>query len=125
MTWKPDGYPSASPYLFVRDAEETLRFLETVFGATRLRVIPRDGGGIMHAEAQLDDSVIMMGEVPGGADTNVHVYVPDAAATLAKALAAGATVVQPVEDKGDGDLRGGVADGNGAVWWIATQKAAP
>lgn len=126
MSWKPTGYTSASPYLLVRDAEATLRFLEAVFSAERLRVHPRpDGAGIAHAEARVDDTVIMMGEMPEAGDAHVHVYVPDAEGTFARALAAGGTVVQPLRRSGDGDVRGGVADGNGAVWWIAAQDDTP
>jgi len=121
MAWKPDGYPSVSPYLIVRDAERTLRFLETVFDATRLRVIARQDGSIEHAEARIDDGVVMMGEMPEGPDTSVHLYVPDVDAAYARARQAGGTVVQAPVDKGDGDYRGGIADGNGAIWWIARQ----
>lgn len=119
--FKPSGYPSVSPYLIVRDAEKTLAFLAEVFGAERLRVIPDEGDGTLHAEARIDDSVVMMGEMPDGADTNVHVYVADAEATFERARRAGGTVVQPLQRKGDGDYRGGIADGNGAVWWISQQ----
>jgi len=123
MPHKPDGYPSVSPYLIVRDAERALCFLEEVFDAQRLRVIPReDGDGILHAEARIDDSVVMMGEMSEGPDTSVHIYVDDVDATIAKALTAGAILVQKAVNKGDGDYRGGVADGNGAVWWIARQE---
>ncbi|QHQ37004.1 VOC family protein [Algicella marina] len=124
MDWKPQGYTSASPYLMVTDAERTLRFVEDVFGGRRLRVFPREGGGIMHAEAMLDDTVIMMGEAPDGPESNVHVYVPDAEAVFARAEAAGGTVVQPLQRKGDGDYRGGISDGTGCVWWISTQEDA-
>ena len=123
MTWKPESYTSVSPYLMVRNAEATLKFLEAVFGATRLRVhLREDGPGIAHAEARIDDSVIMMGEVPEAGEAHVHVYVGDVEVAFARALAAGGTEVQPLRRSGDGDYRGGVADGNGAVWWISTQE---
>ncbi len=122
MAYKPEGYTSLAPYLIVRDAERTLDFVAHVFGAERLRVIPCEGkSGIMHAEARIDDTVLMMGEAPEGPDTNVHVYVPDAQACFQRALEQGAQTVQALQDKGDGDLRGGLRDGNGAVWWISTQ----
>ncbi len=122
MSYKPDGYNSASPYLVVRDANATLGFLEAAFGATRLRVIPGEGGkGIMHAEALVDDTVIMMGEMPESTEAHVHVYVAEAEAAFARALTAGGTEVQPLTDKGDGDLRGGVRDANGVTWWISRQ----
>lgn len=122
MTYKPDGYTSVAPYLIVRDAEKTLAFVEAVFYAKRLRVMPReDSKGIMHAEARIDDTVVMMGEMPGGPDANVHVYVADAEAAFERAKRAGGTVVQELERQGDGDYRGGVSDGNGTVWWLSQQ----
>ncbi|RAI04298.1 extradiol dioxygenase [Acuticoccus sediminis] len=121
MTYKPDGYTSVAPYLIVRSAEATLSFLEATLGAERLRIIPRDGGGVMHAEARIDDTVVMMGEMPEGQPANVHVYVPDVDATFARALAAGGTAVQAPAEKGDGDRRGGVNDPNGITWWFSTQ----
>ena len=123
MAWKPETYSSASPYLMVRDAETTLKFLENVFGAERLRVHRRDDGpGIAHAEARIDDTIIMMGEVPEASEAHIHVYVPDAEATFSNALAQGGKVVQELRRSGDGDYRGGIADGNGIVWWISTQE---
>ncbi|MEM9010337.1 MAG: VOC family protein [Pseudomonadota bacterium] len=123
MSWKPDGYSSASPYLIVRDAEATLRFVEEVFAADRLRVHRREeGSGIAHAEARIDDTVIMMGEMPDAVEAHVHVYVSDAESAFAKAAAAGGRVVQELTRSGDGDYRGGIADGNGVVWWISTQE---
>ncbi len=121
MTARPAGYNAASPYLIVPSAEKTLGFLEKTFGATRLRVIVGDGGRVMHAEAKLDDTVIMMGEMPDALPAHVHVYVIDPDAAFARGLAAGGSVVQAMEDKPDGDRRGGIADANGIVWWIATQ----
>lgn len=124
MQWKPKNYSTVSPYLIVRDAESALQFLENVFGATRLRVhVREDGPGIAHAEALIDDSVVMMGEMPEAGEANVHVYVSDADAVFERAIHAGAQIVQEMTRSGDGDYRGGVADGNGTVWWISTQES--
>lgn len=119
--FKPSGYLSVSPYLIVRDAEKTPVFLVDVFGAERLRVIPDEGGGILHAEERIDDPVVMMGQMPDGADSNMHVYVADAETTFERARRAGGVVVQPLQRKGDGDYRGGIADGDVAIWWISQQ----
>ncbi|MEM9522973.1 MAG: VOC family protein [Pseudomonadota bacterium] len=119
--WKPAGYSSASPYLLVAEAERTLTFLEEVFGAVRLRVRSREAGGIEHAEAKIDDTVVMMGEVPEPETAHVHVYVADADARFEKAVAAGGRIVQESKRSGDGDYRGGIADPNGIVWWISRQ----
>jgi uncharacterized glyoxalase superfamily protein PhnB len=123
MTWKPRNYSTISPYLMVRDAEKTLQFKEAVFAATRLRMNPwENGAGVAHAEVRIDDSIIMMGEVPDASEAHIHVYVPNAEETFAKAVAEGGKVVQDLTRSGDGDYRGGIADGNGIVWWISTQE---
>lgn len=122
MPYKPAGYSDVSPYLMVKDARATLEFLAAAFDATELRVIPRDGGtGILHAEARIGDSVVMMGEVSDAQPSSVHVYVPDVRATFDRAMAAGGTEVQKPLDQNDGDLRAGVADPNGIIWWPSTQ----
>ncbi len=120
MTYKPDGYTSLAPYLLVSDAEEVLMFCEAVFGAERLRVIPREGGGIMHAECRIDDTVLMMGESEG-APAMLHIYLPDPDAAFDRALQAGAEVVQEMMEKGDGDRRGGVRSPDGTTWYFARQ----
>jgi uncharacterized glyoxalase superfamily protein PhnB len=122
MAYKPETYTSVAPYLVVDDARRTLAFLVAVFEAERLRVIEAPDGRIRHAEVRIDDTVVMMGEAPGGPQTNVHVYVPDVDATFRRALAAGGTIVQEVADMDDGDRRGGVRDPSGTIWWVATQR---
>lgn len=124
--WKPASYPSLSPYLICQDAESLIAFLEAAFGGTLQRRFDRPDGSLMHAEVMVDDSVVMIG---GGAtdaasaQVHIHLYVKDALATFAQAIAAGATVVrQPTKAGGDDDLRGGVQDAWGVTWWIATQQ---
>lgn len=120
--YKPAGYTSAAPYLIVPDARKTLEFLKAVFGAEELRLHRRDDGSVMHAEARIDDTVVMMGEMADGPKTNVHVYCADVEDAFQRALEAGGTVVQPLELKPDGDRRGGIDDGNNTVWWLARQE---
>lgn len=123
MTFKPEGYTSLSPYLIVPDARKTLDFVKAVFGAEPLRLHRRDDGSIMHAEARIDDTVIMMGEMPDGPQASIHVYCADVEDAFRRALDAGGTVVQPLEAKPDGDRRGGVDDGNNTTWWLARQES--
>ncbi|MBM9463281.1 VOC family protein [Aeromicrobium sp. YIM 150415] len=123
--WKPAEYPSISPYLICQDAERLIGFLESAFGGVLRRRFDRPDGSLMHAEVQIDDSVVMIGggatETPS-APAHIHLYVEDALATVARAVDAGATVVQePVRKSEDDDLRGGVQDASGTIWWIATQ----
>jgi PhnB protein len=87
-SWKPEGYNSASPYLVCSNASTTLEFLQAAFDAERLRCITRDDGRIAHAEARIDDTVVMLSDaverwppVP----SHVHVYVKDVDAAYARA----------------------------------------
>jgi PhnB protein len=122
MKYKPDGYTSLAPYLIVPDAEAVLDFAEAVFAAERLRVIRDEAGTIRHAECRIDDTVLMVGQMPENPlPAYLHVYVADARATHARAIEAGAEEVQPPTDKRDGDLRGGVRDAQRVTWWIAEQ----
>ncbi|WP_353189581.1 VOC family protein [Pandoraea pnomenusa] len=125
MSWKPEHYPSMSPYLVCADAPALIAFVERAFGGVLMRRFDRPDGSVMHAELKIDDSILMLG---GGATdvdataSHIHLYVPDAAAAFERAVAAGASVIQPLQRKrADDDLRGGVQDASGTTWWIASQ----
>ncbi|WP_235739063.1 VOC family protein [Nocardioides alcanivorans] len=127
--WKPSSYPSLSPYLICQDAEGLIAFLQAAFGATVERRFDRPDGTLMHAEARIDDSIVMIG---GGATeiesapAHLHLYVEDARTTFDRAIAAGAVVVrEPEQATEDDDLRGGVQDPWGVTWWVATQPTPP
>ncbi len=124
--WKPSSYPSLSPYLICDEAEALIRFIEEAFGGALLRRFDRPDGTVMHAEVRIDDSVVMIGggatEFTGG-QMHLHLYVDDARAAFDRAIAAGAEVVrEPEQASGDDDLRGGVRDPWGHIWWVSTQQ---
>ena len=92
-----------------------------------------DGKTIMHAEIQIGDSKIMLGEeMPqmnhlspqslGGTAVNLYVYVKDVDKVFNQAIRAGATVTMPVMDAFWGDRNGQVMDPFGHKWEIATHK---
>ncbi|MDO5644001.1 MAG: bleomycin resistance protein [Paracoccus sp. (in: a-proteobacteria)] len=120
MPYKPDHYTDLAPYLLVRDAGQVLHFCETVFGATRLRVVADGKGGIMHAECRIGDTVLMMGEAEGP-PAMLHLYLADPDAAFGRALAAGAKEIQPMMEKGDGDRRGGFRAPDGTEWFVSRQ----
>lgn len=120
MYYKPDGYTDLAPYLIVSDAEAVLTFCEIVFAAERLRVVPADHGGILHAECRIGDTVLMMGEAEGPSAI-LHLYLADPDAAFARAIAIGAKVIQPMTEKGDGDRRGGVRAPDGTLWYLSRQ----
>ena len=128
----PKGYHSITPGLTVRDAVAAIDFYVRAFGAEEVSRMPGPDGKIMHAELRIGDSVVMLGEeMPdwgmrsplalGGTHGSLHIYVADADAAFARALAAGAQVKQPLEDAFWGDRYGKVTDPFGHDWGIATR----
>lgn len=131
-TGVPTGYHSVTPSLVVRDAAKAIDFYKEAFGAVELGRMPAPDGSIMHAEIQIGDSRIMLGEEneqwgtksplsTNGNPSSLHIYVEDADASFDRALKAGATVKYPLEDAFWGDRYGKVADPFGHEWGIATR----
>ena len=129
----PDGYHSATPYLIVDGAAKALDFYKRVFGGTERMRMPSPGGKVGHAEISIGDSVIMLAdEHPemgargprafGGTAVSLHLYVEDVDATVKTAVAAGAKLLRPVEDKFYGDRTGTIEDPFGHHWHVATHK---
>lgn len=127
----PDGYHTATPYLILQGAAAALDFYKKVFGATEMVRMAQPDGGIGHAEVRIGDSVVMLAdECPemgyrgpksvGGSSVNLLLYFEDVDAVVARALAAGAKLTQPVQDKFYGDRSGTIEDPFGHVWVIAT-----
>jgi PhnB protein len=127
----PAGYHSVTPYLACGDAAGAIEFYKKAFGAVELLRMPAPGGGIGHAEVKIGDSHVMLtdeyGQMDflsprsrGGTTVHLHLYVKDADATAARAVAAGAKLLQPIEDKFYGDRTGSLEDPFGHVWHIAT-----
>jgi len=122
--YKPTGHTDVSPYLLVSDARKTVAFLEAALGATLLSMMETPDGRAAHTEVRVGDSVVMLGEPPGGVDgpgSHVHVYVPDVDAAYAAAIAAGGTSFQEPVQKHDPDRRAGVRDPFGTTWWLGTR----
>jgi len=124
-TYKPAGYNSLSPYIVVNGAERLAKLLETVFGARPLRRYEGTDGKIVHAEMQIDDSVIMFADATEAWPPNqllIHLYVEDVDAVFKRAVAAGFEVVsEPREQEGDPDRRGTLKDFSGNYWSVSTQ----
>ncbi|MGB3337232.1 MAG: VOC family protein [Devosia sp.] len=121
--YKPAGHNSLSPYLIVDDAQVTLDFIKAVFGVEPEMIHRTGDGGIGHAEIRIDDTIVMVGQMPGGATgAHVHVYVPDVDDSFARARDAGGKVVQEPVQKADPDKRGGITDKSGITWWLATTQ---
>lgn len=127
------GYHSVTPYLTVRDAVAAVDFYRRAFGAELVMKLTMPDGKYAHAEIKIGDSHIMMAEenpewgnqspqTLKGSPVSFMIYVPDADAAFARALAAGCTQVRPVEDQFYGDRTGTLKDPFGFQWSIGTHQ---
>jgi PhnB protein len=123
--FKPAGYNSVSPYFIVNGAQKLIDLLKSIFDAKELRRYNMPDGTIMHAEIQIDDSVIMLAdssEKYPPVSIVMHVYVPDADKTFERAIEAGCEGVEkPRQQDNDPDKRGTFRDFAGNMWSIGTQ----
>ncbi len=129
----PKGYHTVTPGLAVRNADQAIDFYKKAFGAKEKGRMPDPDGKIMHAELQIGNSYIMLGEENpqmnnpspqslNGTPVGLYIYVKDADKVLNQAIKAGATVTMPMMDQFWGDRAGMIADPFGHKWWIATRK---
>ena len=119
----PDGFHTLTPYLTVKDAAAQVDFLVQAFGATIGHKTLREDGAIRHAQLQIGDSPVMVGQASDewkALPCTIYMYVPDADETFRRAIAAGATSVREPSTEFYGDRAGGVQDSQGNYWWMAT-----
>jgi PhnB protein len=129
----PDGYHTVTPYLIINGAARALEFYKKAFGAEERFRMADPSGKIGHAEIQIGDSMIMLADeypqmgfkgppAPGASPVSIHLYVDNVDAWADRAIAAGATVMRPVQDQFYGDRSGTLIDPFGHVWSISTHK---
>jgi PhnB protein len=123
----PRGFRMVTPYLVAEDGLALLEFVQQAFGAEQVEKVIMPTG--MHGEARIGDTMLMIGggipgkKFPSSLQPNaLHVYVEDADATCAKAVAAGATLIDAPRDQEYGERSGTVKDRSGNYWYVATAK---
>lgn len=129
----PPGFHSVTVHVNVNGAAAYMDFLKNAFGAVEIHRSPGPGGKLMHVLAKIGDSMMMFADdfcqdfgmppfVRGNLPVVLNLYVTDADAAFAQAVAAGAEVVMPLADQFWGDRYGHVRDPFGFVWAIASRK---
>ena len=120
------------PYLCCKDTAAAMDFYKKAFGAKELFRFEGEDGKIGHATMEiLGATFFLSDEWPegsvfspttlGGSPVALHISVPDVDAFFDRALAAGATVLRPVEDQFYGDRTGWLSDPSGHRWSISTR----
>lgn len=118
----PPGYQAVIPYLSVAGADRLVEFLCKVFDAEVIE-IHRDGSRIRHGALRVAGTVVELSDASpewGKTPAALHVYLPDIDAAHARAVAAGATVMQDPTDQPYGERSSAVVDPCGNRWYLAT-----
>ena len=118
----PPGFNAVTPYFFVKDADAFVRFLVDGLGGIEIIRTLRADGNIANAQIRLNTSTVMVSEASEAYPPMAaayYLYVENADAAMARALAHGATVDMPVGNMPYGDRQGGVRDPHGNLWWIS------
>ncbi len=129
----PDQAGRMIPYLMIDGAAAAIDFYTRAFGAEERYRLAMPDGGVGHAEIVLNGASVYLADAPedmpgsganprklGGSSVLLHQYVPDVDAVVAKARAAGATVVREPEDQFYGDRASLLEDPFGHLWSFHT-----
>ena len=117
-----EGYNVACPYLMVQDVEKELNFIENVFGGDIIERVFHPEGNLIHGEARIRDSVIMIGKAKKGfppVEAMIYVFRRDVEETFLSALENGAESISKPHETFYGMKEAGVKDQQGVQWWIA------
>jgi PhnB protein len=129
----PDDMHTVTPHLICAGAADAIEFYKKAFNAVEGGRLPGPNGKLMHAMIRIEGSAVMLAdEMPEwcamgpkalkGSSVTLHIYVPDADAFFARAVAAGAKVIMPLADMFWGDRYGKLEDPFGHHWSIATHQ---
>ncbi|MEU7697489.1 VOC family protein [Streptomyces sp. NPDC039028] len=120
----PEGYTSVAPWVVTDDTGALLDFVTAAFDGEEIARVPVEDGTIGHGEIRVGDTVVLAFDrrpdwpvMPA----LLRVYVPDADAAVAAAVAHGAQVVTEVADSAWGDRGGRVRDPFGNIWWVVSR----
>jgi PhnB protein len=118
-----------TPHIVVQGAERAVTFYREAFGAEEVSRVPTPDGRLMSVELRIGDGLLHIAdEFPemgvlappsiGGTAVVLALDVADADAVFAKAVTAGAEVLQAPQDMFWGDRHGRLDDPFGHRWSI-------
>jgi PhnB protein len=128
----PDTYRRVTPHLAIDGAAAAIEFYKDVFGASERPRMAMPDGTVVHAEIEIGDSVVMIGEPSfpttlepspkslGGSPVALFVYVEDVDEVFRRAVKAGAKAVAEPEVHFYGDRVATLDDPFGHRWTIGT-----
>jgi PhnB protein len=128
----PDPQRPLAPYLVAKNCDKAIAFYKAAFGATEDFRLVEPSGKVGHAELRIQGALVMLAdEYPdfgalspasvGGCPVKFLLYVDDADKAVARAVAAGATIVRQLRNEFYGDRVATIADPFGYSWQIASR----
>lgn len=128
----PDGYTSLTPFICVDGAAAAIEFYLTAFGATLVSRMDGPDGTVAHAEVDFGNGRLQLGDPQdayqlAAPDPNTFVtgsmglYCADADSVVERAVAAGATVREPIQTFVTGDRFASIIDPFGQRWTVMTR----
>ena len=121
----PEGYTDVAPWVVTDDTGAFLDFVTAAFGGQELARVPVEDGSIGHGEIRVGNTVVLAFDrrpewpvMP----SLLRVFVADADAAVAAAVAASARVITPAADSAWGDRGGRVRDPFGNIWWVVSRR---
>jgi uncharacterized glyoxalase superfamily protein PhnB len=127
----PNGMPRIAPNPFYDDVAAALDWLGKTFGFETRMSMPGPDGGIVHAEMQIHDGVVMLSpaadaepwasprSLDGKVTQSLYVYIDAVDAHCERARSAGAEIVAEPEEMFWGDRTYVAADLEGHRWTFA------
>jgi PhnB protein len=130
---------SIMPFLNIEGVANAVEFYKSVFGATVLMRDEEPSGIVSHAMLKMGDTTVMLSDPTsrdvkqndvhglsraprsyGGSPVHMYIYVADTDDVVRRAVAAGAKIIDEVENRDWGDRCGGIEDPYGHVWFVGT-----
>jgi uncharacterized glyoxalase superfamily protein PhnB len=116
-------------YLRLHDTKAAIDFYARAFGARELFRLVEPSGRVGHAEIKIGAVTLMLSdEYPeydirgprsiGGTSVSIHIHASDVDRLFEQAVAAGATVVMPLQNQFYGERSGKVRDPFGHEWLL-------
>jgi PhnB protein len=118
-----------APMLYMKNVADAIEFYKKAFDAEELQRWSNDDGSVHVAEMSIEGAMFHMHEEvtrnnelsPGtlnGTSVELGLFVPDPHAVAAKAITAGATETNPVQDYDYGYQQGSFVDPFGHHWTV-------
>jgi PhnB protein len=121
----PEGYTDVAPWVVTEDTGAFLDFVAAAFGGQELARVAVQDGSIGHGEIRVGNTVVLAFDrrpewpvMP----SLLRVFVADADAAMAAAVASGARVITVPADSAWGDRGGRVRDPFGNIWWVVSRR---